>query len=72
MGWKNVTGREELGNLASEAGYSCGIIWIFIFFPPTFPLFLCSSLMIKGFSQSYFLFEFNVSVEIKDVCFPLA
>lgn len=44
----------------------------FYFFSPTFPLFLCSSLMIKGFSQSYFLFEFNVSVEIKDVCFPLA
>lgn len=71
MGWQKIAGREELGNLACKGGYSCRIIWI----PPTtttFPLFLCRSLMIKGFSQSYFLFEFNVNMEIKDVCFPLA
>lgn len=57
------------GNLACEVGYSGKITAVFF---PTFPPFLHRSLMTKGFLPSCFLLEFNVSMEIKDVCFPLA
>lgn len=38
MEWQKIAGREELGNLACEAGYSCRIIQI-LPPPPPFPYF---------------------------------
>lgn len=58
----------ETSTLASETGYSCRIAQVFTTFPP----FPSSCVVIEGFSQNYFVFEFNFSMEIKGVCFPLA
>jgi len=60
--------KRETSTLAYEPGYLCRIAQVFT----TFPLFPSGCVIIEGFSQNYFVFELNVSVEIKGVCFPLA